>query len=79
MSFSVRRNQVYEDTGKLIQDNRDLCDCLETSCPGCHFPCPKCGSEKCGADCRCNRRWIYTEVEIEGTNKKIVFKNPPKS
>ena len=27
--------------GVLIQHQKDLCDCLEEECPGCHFPCPK--------------------------------------
>ncbi len=43
---------MYDYTGRLIVDGRDLCDCLEPNCPGCHFPCVKCDSEKCGHECR---------------------------
>ena len=66
---------VYNESGLLIVNEQDLCDCLDSDCTGCHFPCPKCGSGKCGAECRCNRRWYYQDVEIEGTNHKLYF--PP--
>ena len=48
-------------TGKII------CDCLQEECVGCQFPCPKCRSPKCGAECRNNRKWYYETVEVEGT------------
>ena len=68
---------VYDELGRLISDLRDLCDCLDAACPGCHMPCPKCYSQKCGAECRCNRRWTYQEVEIEGAGQKLVFDSFP--
>ncbi|XP_046357174.1 ARL14 effector protein-like [Haliotis rufescens] len=71
---SVRKNQLYDETGRLFENSKDLCDCLEVDCPGCHFPCSKCGSEKCGSECRCNRKWVYESVEVEGTD--IVIKWP---
>jgi hypothetical protein len=67
------KKAVYDENGRLLEDGRDLCDCLDGLCPGCHFPCPKCGSGKCGGDCRCNRKWVYQEVEVEGTGQKFYF------
>ena len=64
----VRANQLYDGSGKLLENSHDLCDCLDVKCPGCHFPCPKCTSEKCGLECRGSRRWTYDYVEVEGTN-----------
>ncbi|XP_060608184.1 ARL14 effector protein-like isoform X4 [Ruditapes philippinarum] len=64
---NIRKNQLYDDHGLLLSTQNDLCDCLDVECPGCHFPCPKCSSEKCGGDCRCNRKWVYEYVESEGT------------
>ena len=73
----VRKNQVYDERGRLLADiSRDLCDCLEKTCPGCHFPCSKCGSQKCGAECRCNRRWYYHELEVEGGTLKLTTELP---
>ncbi|XP_046545658.1 ARL14 effector protein-like [Haliotis rubra] len=71
---NVRKNQLYDEAGILLENNKDLCDCLDVHCPGCHFPCPKCGSEKCGTDCRCNRKWTYEHINVEGTN--VLFKWP---
>lgn len=43
----------YAKPGTLFDDNGvhrdtcfDVCDCLDISCPGCHFECPGCGSHK---------------------------------
>ncbi|KAM4808224.1 ARL14 effector protein-like [Rhinophrynus dorsalis] len=55
----------YDKQGKLICNNRDLCDCLEESCQGCFYPCPKCNSTKCGPECRCNRKWVYDRIQTE--------------
>lgn len=59
--------QIFHDrSGVRMSDGRDVCDCQDTNCPGCHFPCPSCGSEKCGVECRCDRQWTYLkDVEIE--------------
>ena len=71
--FSVRKNQVYDEVGLYLENSNDICDCLNLDCPGCHFPCPKCGSEKCGQECRCCRRYIFETIEIEGTKRMIKF------
>lgn len=60
------KSRIYDDRGIRLADNRDVCDCLNIDCPGCHMPCPRCSSGKCGAECRANRNWFYAEVEIEG-------------
>ena len=61
------QKQTFHDrSGVRMSDGRDVCDCQDTNCPGCHFPCPSCGSEKCGVECRCDRQWTYLkDVEIE--------------
>ncbi|CAI9730123.1 ARL14 effector protein-like [Octopus vulgaris] len=70
---NMKTNQMYDETGRLLDNSKDVCDCLDEDCPGCHFPCNKCGSEKCGTECRCNRKWVYEVVEIEGSN--LVIRN----
>jgi hypothetical protein len=54
-----------------VADGRDICDCLRPGCPGCHYPCKKCKSQKCGNECRVNRTWYYEKVEIEGLSKTL--------
>lgn len=65
---------IYDYSGVHIQSGKDLCDCLQLSCPGCHFPCPKCSSEKCGLDCRCYRKFMYDMIEYHGY--EFVIQNP---
>ncbi|GFY49892.1 ARL14 effector protein-like [Trichonephila inaurata madagascariensis] len=64
----------YNSQGIHIASGIDLCDCLEVECEGCYTPCPKCSSEKCGTECRQNRRWEYEAYKIEGSD--IVVSNP---
>ncbi|GFO36211.1 Arl14 effector [Plakobranchus ocellatus] len=68
-----KRMRLYNEKGQLLEDLDDLCDCLVTDCPGCHFPCPRCGSSKCGTDCRCNRKYTISLIEVEGTDKTYSF------
>uniref|UniRef100_A0A0B6ZDG2 ARF7 effector protein C-terminal domain-containing protein n=2 Tax=Arion vulgaris TaxID=1028688 RepID=A0A0B6ZDG2_9EUPU len=68
MNRRSKKNQLYDDRGVLLGTHLDLCDCLEKDCPGCHLPCQRCGSLKCGTDCRCNRKFTVDLIEVEGTN-----------
>ena len=61
-----KQTRIYDEKGILISSNKDLCDCMDDRCPGCHFPCPKCRSNKCGHECRQNRKWIFDCVELDG-------------
>ncbi|XP_070542048.1 ARL14 effector protein-like [Ptychodera flava] len=78
-SRQKKKSTIYDDAGRLIEDGRDLCDCLDDLCPGCHYPCPECESEKCGAECRCNRRWLYEQIEVEGTGEVVRFSSTKSS
>jgi len=69
---SPRATRVYNNVGVRLSDNADVCDCMVVDCPGCHWPCPRCSSPKCGAECRNNRCWFYTEAVTDGSRTKIV-------
>ncbi|KAJ9582400.1 hypothetical protein L9F63_003253 [Diploptera punctata] len=66
-----KQSNVYDEKGVIMTLEKDLCDCLDEQCPGCHFPCPKCRSCKCAHECRQNRKWMYDSIEIEGTDEVI--------
>ncbi|XP_046398195.1 ARL14 effector protein-like [Ischnura elegans] len=66
-SGGKKQAAIYDDKGVLIASGKDVCDCMNLDCPGCHFPCPRCQSPKCGHECRVNRKWTYECIEIEGT------------
>lgn len=70
-SASCRQNvaaksRVYDSKGRLLSNGKDMCDCLDVDCMGCFYPCPECCSRKCGVECRCDRKWLYEQVEVEG-------------
>merc|ERR1712062_849159 len=69
------KNNVYDEKGILISCGKDVCDCMDDSCPGCHFPCPKCRSNKCGNECRQNRKWMFESVELDGNPNSVKY-NP---
>lgn len=60
------KNKVYDNKGRLLSNGKDLCDCLDVDCMGCFYPCPECGSRRCGIECRCDRKWLYEQMEVEG-------------
>lgn len=69
-----KKHAVYDEKGLYIQTGHDICDCLNLSCAGCHFPCSRCSSQKCAHECRINRKWTYDSIENEGSD--VVIKNP---
>ncbi|KAM3967804.1 ARL14 effector protein [Aphomia sociella] len=72
-----KSKNIYNERGQIAATGKDLCDCLDETCPGCHFPCPRCNSSKCGHECRVNRKWMYDKIEIEGND--FVIKNEYKT
>ncbi|KAJ8959526.1 hypothetical protein NQ314_006263 [Rhamnusium bicolor] len=75
-STNVRRpaGALYDENGVHISTLTDLCDCLNEDCVGCFFECPKCGSQKCGTECRVHRKYLIDQIEYHGYDN--VIKNP---
>ncbi|KAJ8981551.1 hypothetical protein NQ317_009810 [Molorchus minor] len=73
---NVRRpaGAIYDENGVHLNSLTDLCDCLNEDCMGCFFECSKCGSQKCGTDCRVHRRYLVDQIEYHGYDNAI--KNP---
>lgn len=65
---------MYDEKGKIRLTGEDHCDCFDLECPGCHFPCVECSSQKCGLRCRVNRKWAYEMIEHDG--KDLIKTNP---
>ncbi|XP_016660354.1 ARL14 effector protein-like [Acyrthosiphon pisum] len=40
-----------------VDPNDSECDCDQEGCMGCFWPCDSCLSNKCGHECRVNRKW----------------------
>lgn len=62
---------LFDERGRFRPTGGDVCDCLDGACPGCHFPCPNCGSLKCGPGCRINRKWTFDSIEHDGKDSVI--------
>ena len=70
---SKKDEALYDSCGVSLSSGLDLCDCLQRECPGCHFDCPSCGSNKCGHICRNNRTWEYDSVVLDGQQSEANF------
>lgn len=66
-------SSMFDEKGRYRSSGLDVCDCLDNTCPGCHFPCPNCKSTKCGTVCRVNRKWPFDSIEHDG--KDLVIRN----
>lgn len=64
---------MFDAKGRYRVNGFDICDCLDNTCPGCHFPCPSCKNTKCGPCCRINRKWPFESIEHE--EKDLIIKN----
>lgn len=72
-STNQRSMNLYDEKGRIRSTGADLCDCLDSTCPGCHFPCSNCRSTKCGSFCRVNRKWAFDSIEHDG--KDLIIQN----
>ncbi|XP_053684324.1 ARL14 effector protein [Sabethes cyaneus] len=72
-SAAPKNTGLYNDKGVHRESGRDMCDCLDMNCPGCHFPCQCCGSTRCGPHCRVNRKWMYETIEHDA--KDLIIRN----
>lgn len=59
-------NKTMFDGAGRYRNGRDVCDCLDNKCVGCHFPCRNCGNTKCGNECRRYRSYAYESIKVEG-------------
>ncbi|XP_063702668.1 ARL14 effector protein [Culicoides brevitarsis] len=62
---------LYDENGIHRETGLDICDCLDMVCPGCHFPCESCKSNKCGPTCRANRKFMYETILFDGKDTEI--------
>ncbi len=58
LNFSSSK-PLYDQSGLLVSDQTDRCDCNCLTCLGCFLPCTSCHSSKCGLECR-----MYTYLSL---------------
>ncbi|XP_043679735.1 ARL14 effector protein isoform X2 [Vespula pensylvanica] len=81
-----KRHTLYNDEGIWVITGDNLCDCLSLECAGCHFPCPKCSSSKCGHECRniaslgsiASGLTIRSKTRAVTSQRKIQYSKKPK-
>lgn len=66
---------TYDSRGRIRETKRNVCDCLDNHCAGCHFPCKNCRSPKCGPDCRQNRYDYTARIRIDGKKPNDAIRN----
>lgn len=75
----AKRNEsksIYDAAGRIRDTQKDVCDCLNNRCVGCHFPCKRCVSTKCGQQCRQNRHDYTAHIHIDGRKTEDNIFNP---
>lgn len=73
---SIESKSTYDSAGLIRETRKDVCDCLNNRCIGCHFPCKQCGNTKCGNNCRQNRFDYTTHIRIDGRKDEKIIYNP---
>lgn len=66
---------LYDGIGRIRKSGLDACDCLSNDCIGCHFPCSKCKSPKCGNECRTYRNDYVRYIQINASNPTDIVYN----
>lgn len=71
----TKPKSTHTPHGQIRTMWKDVCDCLDDRCIGCHFPCKQCSNTKCGKDCRRNRHDHTAEMQIENHNVTVLNVN----
>lgn len=67
---------THDAKGRIRETKKNVCDCLDNDCVGCHFACKQCRSTKCGPVCRQNRYDYTARIHTEGEKHKDDVHNP---
>ncbi|PAA79050.1 hypothetical protein BOX15_Mlig030443g1 [Macrostomum lignano] len=65
LSMPGQSDCIYDSQGRIVANGQDACDCLTLGCPGCYFPCARCGGTKCGYECRVGRNSYVKQIKVE--------------